>query len=261
MVQILPWDFRESFPPPLTEAIDAGLLDVTDAEPDNLRSLHDDYAAQYLAVLAAMDTLAGARCRGVDPMTGRVPGTAVARERLRRHFSAEQARLERSLDVTIGGYTEGFGADAADAFVKALRARYAGVAVQTAKDEPSASSATTPVESESRTSGRRSKRPCARLPVPKPLPAAIGAGHFGYEFDGRPVRPSLDEVREITLAQAQKLIGLLHDIHNPGNQHAAEAEFRSALAMYAEDFGDDAARQLEAHALRQAQRERAGRRR
>src|SRR4051794_16616436 len=38
----------------------------------------------------------------------------------------------------------------------------------------------------------------ARLPVPKPLPASVAAGHFGHDEDGKVIRPAADEIRAIT---------------------------------------------------------------
>jgi hypothetical protein len=48
----------------------------------------------------------------------------------------------------------------------------------------------------------------ARLPVPRPMAAAVGRGHFGKDEHG-PIRPTLDEVRAITEQHAEKLIDLL----------------------------------------------------
>ena len=40
LVQVLPWDFRSSFPEPLEEAIIAGKLHEEDAELENVKGLH-----------------------------------------------------------------------------------------------------------------------------------------------------------------------------------------------------------------------------
>jgi hypothetical protein len=103
-----------------------------------------------------------------------------------------------------------------------------------------------------------SRRIPARLPVPAPLPSAIAAGRFGQEENGKPVRPGAHEVREITRRQAEKLIDLLDSIGQasgscvPGEAIRLQDVFDSALAAYAEDFGQDATDQLEAYVRRQA---------
>jgi hypothetical protein len=102
------------------------------------------------------------------------------------------------------------------------------------------------------------RRVSARLPVPKPLPAAVAAGQFGQDDDGRPVRPGAQEVRVITERHAKKLVDLLAGIEQASGACAsAEADrlrraFDSAIAAYAEDFGEQPAQQLEAYARRLA---------
>ena len=103
---------------------------------------------------------------------------------------------------------------------------------------------------------RRRKDIVARLPVPRPLPAAIAAGRFGQDEDGHPIRPAADEVRAITESQADKLIDLL-DALKPAHGKPAIADklpeaFGAILAAYAQDFGERPARQLEAYARRQS---------
>src|SRR5271169_4341781 len=51
LVQRLRWDFRESFPQPLPEAIEAGIISDEDAEPENLRAIHQEQARALLATL------------------------------------------------------------------------------------------------------------------------------------------------------------------------------------------------------------------
>lgn len=83
---------------------------------------------------------------------------------------------------------------------------------------------------------------CSRLPVPKPMREAVRAGHFGHDDDGKPIRPEADEVRAITESHADRLIHLL-DINNP-------ARFKVEVDLYARDFGEVAAKRLEANARR-----------
>jgi hypothetical protein len=74
--------------------------------------------------------------------------------------------------------------------------------------------------------------------------------------DQLPIRPGPDEVRAITEEHAEKLIELLRAIPeriDSGNdKHPLNNQLKSAIAAYAEDFGPQAARQLEAYARRQA---------
>lgn len=128
---------------------------------------------------------------------------------------------------------------------------------------PAATHAPRPIEE-----GKR--RAVACLPVPRPLPGAVAAGHFGHDEDGRPVRPAPDEVRAITEQHAEKLVRLLHQLNpevvqtigmadaDPG---AAERAFSTGLAAYEEDFGQDEADRLEAYVRRQAALEAAALRR
>jgi hypothetical protein len=101
------------------------------------------------------------------------------------------------------------------------------------------------------------RRVAARLPVPRPLPEAVAAGHFGYDDDGDPIRPGADEVRVITECHAEKLAEMLAALDQASGPNPFEADrlgqvFSAALADYAEDFGERPARRLEAYARRQA---------
>ncbi len=96
---------------------------------------------------------------------------------------------------------------------------------------------------------REGKRIVARMPVPRPLPEAVAAGHFGTNEKG-PIRPSLDEVREITDTYAHKLMDLLRAIRDGSDvapRDDLQAEFKRSINAYAEDFGSRAAQQLEAY--------------
>jgi hypothetical protein len=95
----------------------------------------------------------------------------------------------------------------------------------------------------------------ARLPVPKPQSASVAAGHFGRDEDGDVIRPEADEIRAITESLADRLVELL-DAMNEVKQESArqtmQEQFTQAVAMYALEFGERPARQLEAYARRQA---------
>ncbi|MDB5325109.1 MAG: hypothetical protein JWM57_678, partial [Phycisphaerales bacterium] len=98
------------------------------------------------------------------------------------------------------------------------------------------------------------RRVSSVLPVPKPLPDAIAAGHFGQDDDGKPNRPQPEEVRAITEAHAEQLVSYLcriDDFTLGGKQQAADA-FNAGIAKYAEDFGQPAADRLWAYCHRMA---------
>jgi hypothetical protein len=130
----------------------------------------------------------------------------------------------------------------------------------TTEEEPIASDATAPAILPPQLKMRPSiqRRALAVLPIPRPLPSAIAAGHFGQEEDGRPVRPGAAEVRAITENHAEKLVDLLDSIEQaagscvPNERARLTGIFDSAIAAYAEDFGPHAANQLEAYVRRQA---------
>jgi hypothetical protein len=181
-----------------------------------------------------------------------------AKERLQRFFETEPARLERWWQTLMDTYDEVFGPEAADAFGKAIRAWHSGMEV-TARLPAAPPTANTPTQEPkpapaSTTRHHKSHRIVARLPVPKPLPASIAAGHFGQDEDG-PVRPRADEVRAITERHAEKLIELLETLaqtHHAAEQDHLQAAFRAALGTYCEDFGQHAADQFEAYVRRRA---------
>jgi hypothetical protein len=260
LVQRLRWDFKTTFPQPTPEALDAEIIPDEDIRPENIRAIHDEHARELLAVLRDLDAVLDARRRGVDPRNNKAPVLAPAKERLQKFFETEPVRLERWWQAQMGVYEEAFGPEAADAFGKAIRAWHAGIEVAT--DSPAKAVTITPEPKPaskelfpcSSSRRERPRRIPARLPVPKPLPAAVASGHFGQEEDGKPVRPGVSEVRAITEQQAEKLIELLDTIASaPASGKAALLEsFQNGLAAYAEDFGQPAADQLEAYARRQA---------
>jgi len=131
LVQLLPWDFATTFPQPMPDAIEAGLLSEEDAEPENVKALHDEMTLQLLKVLTDQDEIADARRRGVDPKARAKPTSRGGQERLKVLFETEPARLQRAWQALMGSYEAGFGEEAATAFDKAIRARHAGVAVVT----------------------------------------------------------------------------------------------------------------------------------
>jgi hypothetical protein len=98
-------------------------------------------------------------------------------------------------------------------------------------------------------------RVIARLPVPRPLPASVAAGRFGHDDDGKAIRPEADEIRAITESLADRLIELLDAIKETTQESARQPmqeQFSQAIQMYALEFGERPARQLEAYARRQS---------
>jgi len=205
LVQVLPWDFRSSFPPVPDAAIEAGKIYEDDATPENIKALHEEHAQHAVVILATLDALLDAKRRGVDPCTGKAPKTPKQREALETLFCEEPARLERSFNMLMDAYEDVFGTEAAEAFRKAIRAWQAGVEV-VAEHPPSA----------------------------PPLPASVQDGVFGVEEDGTPVDPEPEEVETITDALADQLL-----------ESTYEPSQRLLLEKYAEDFGQPAAAQLD----------------
>jgi hypothetical protein len=264
---LLKWDFYTTFPSPIEEAIEAGRIQPEDADADNVKSIHAEHAREMLANLHDLEAVQDARRRGVDPRNNKAPMLAEAKERLRKFFDTEPARLERNYQNLLAVYDEVFGDEAADAFDKAVRAWHAGVAVaaeskprQTPQTPPATETERQrPVASAAAPTPRRPRRNSphrvtAHLPVPRPLACAIAAGHFGQEENGKPVRPGHREVREITLQHADKLVELLDAITVAPADRKDDlgTQFDAGVAAYAEDFGPHAAEQLEAYVRRQA---------
>jgi hypothetical protein len=264
----LAWDFRESFPEPTEQAVEAGIISPEDLTHEGIAAIHAEHAREMLATLHDLDAVLDARRLGVDPRNMKPPRLAEAKERLAKFFETEPPRLERWFDNLLGVYADAFGTDAAESFGKAVRAWHAGVEVvgdDTVTPRPLLPEAAPvpPVLAETIPSApakqrpsreRHSSRITARLPVPRPLPSAVAAGHFGSEENGKPVRPGTHEVREITETHAEKLVALIDQLRSAPavDRDRLQGEYASGLAAYAEDFGEQAARQLEAYVTRQA---------
>jgi len=184
-----------------------------------------------LATLAALDKVMDARRKGIDPGTGNKPRTHASRERLRKYLAEEPARLDHTFDVLIGTYAGTFGQDAGDAFKKAIIAWHAGISV--------VGEGADSVESKQSLRKARRVRASSHLPVPKPLASSIAAGIFGQDAKGNAIRPTAGEVRAITEQHAERMIEMNDD------------EFQAAVTKYAEDFGTEAAAQLERYVRRQ----------
>jgi hypothetical protein len=140
----------------------------------------------------------------------------------------------------MGVYQDAFGAEASEAFTKAIRAWHADVEV-VADRRPLPPS----LKPMAPTKTQQTSRLSSVLPVPKPLASAVKAGHFGHEENRKSVRPGPDEVRAITEDHAEKLIACLGARNKSG--------FAEGIAKYAGDFGGHAAEQLERYVRRKAQ--------
>ena len=253
----LKWDFHTTFPEPTEQAIEAGAISAEDLHPGGIRSIHEEQTREMLATLHDLDAVLDARRRGVDPRNNKTPMLKEAKERLQKFFQTEPARLESWYSNLLGVYADAFGQEAADAFDKAVRAWHAGVEVlaESKSAAARATEAAPPAPAPTKLIRRRNpSRISARLPVPRPLPSAIAAGHFGQEENGRPVRPGAREVREITERHAEKLIDLLDSLASApaDNKETLRMQFDAGIAAYAEDFGQPAADQLQAYVHRQA---------
>ena len=270
----LPWDFDRTFPAPLAEAVAAGTLGTDELGPDEISSLHHEHGNEYLALLRELDTVTAAQESGVDPRTGKPPRTAKSRHRLRCYLDERVPRLRHALDELLAVYQSAFGGAATEAFRNHLHAR-------NYSDDPVVSK----TNNEDKSPGAVIAFPLARagharecrshgalhpeMPCPHPLPAAVRRAAFGLHEDGEPVEPSEEEVAEITIHHGERLMDALESLaaaeallvrgrdDDRGNTVTAVDRARSAcqsvLALYEEDFGERAARELEAWARHQVE--------
>ena len=287
----LRWDFRTRFPQPTDEAINQGVLQPEDAEPENIAALHSAHANRMLATLSDIDALADAARLGVDPTTGKPPAGDVGLQRLEAARHTEPGRLHRWYESLLGAYRDWFGDEAADAFDKAVRAWHARIEVvvenglaatnprlpsdpptrqpitvvvaQTESHDAAATALPATVAEDSTIPMLPAPRESvvnkatgviARLPVPRPLPEAIAAGDFGRSENGRPINPSPAEVREITVNHAEALVDLIVQAQraDSAQRHRFKEQYLSGIAAYSSSFGERAAAQLDAYVRRQA---------
>jgi hypothetical protein len=250
VVLTLKWDFRTRFPEPREEAIEAGILQREDTTADGVRSIHEEHARELLAVLHDLSALLDARRRGVDPATGKAPRADSVRKRLAERFANEPGQLEGRKKALLGSYADAFGDEAADAFAKAVGAWHSGIEV--VADVQPLPSMPASVQEPTKPRAKRSSRHV--LPSPVPLPAAVKSGQFGYEEDGKPVRPCTAELRAIIGNHADKLIKLLDDIGcaPQTDKQTLRNQFAAGIAAFAEDFGELGAQRLRTFVEREA---------
>ncbi len=253
----LRWDFEQTFPEPLEQAIAAGLLQEEDGEPEALRGLHAEHAREVMALLARIEVVADARRRTVDPDTGRRPRTEKGRAALRDRLAQEPERLQHTLTLLIDVYAEAFGDEAATCFRTACESRHKGYKVVADKrltplslsvrrkrppDEPGWVGPECPAPFPESTEDDG-------LPLARPLRSAVAAGVFGFEDDGRPVEPSAEEVDAISRPIVEQLmVAFLPPATGADG-------IREILRPYEQDFVAEAAARLERHALALARSE------
>jgi hypothetical protein len=238
LIQELPWDFCTTFPPFLQDAVDAGVVDADDSEPENLAAMHEEQINVCLATLKELEAVQDARRRGVDPKTGKPPRSATTKRELPERLTREIDRLERWQQTLLGTYEAAFGPAAALAFEKYLRARQAGIPVVVQPGQPVSVAAET----------------VTGLPVAMPLLQAVLAGVFG-QYENGPVDPSFEEALDITQSHAEEMIELVDVFRGSTPLHDAKPEsaaLQEAVHRYAEDFGQEAADTLLSYCRRQA---------
>jgi len=239
-----PFNFKERFPPPRAEAIGAGVFGTEECPDEQaVRAIHEEHAKELLAVLLDLDALDSASVQGVDPRTGTKPRTDAGREKLQRFFRTEPVRLDEHFRSLMDVYADGFGQEAAAHFEAFIRATHESRDFET---EPLSHSP---------------------MPVPVPLPEAVEKGNFGMADEQTPVDPLPEEVFSLTEHHGERIVDLLEELKTIDEQLGAAAgeerqrliaqkdkalcAYQGALALYAEDFGDAATRQLDAWARSQ----------
>lgn len=112
--------------------------------------------------------------------------------------------------------------------------------------------------------------PSLEIPVPTPLAEAVAKGVFGVDENEEPIEPSPDEVHEISLLHGERLAELYASLAAVNQSSAGlsadkrverlrekerlTCQIQGLLALYAEDFGEVAARRLDSWAQNEAYR-------
>lgn len=238
---VLPWDFQTTFPKPLPRAIATGIINEDDANPENLASVHQEHAREMLAILSDLDTLKEAQQTGIDPRTGKRPGSPKAKQSLQKHLGDATSRLQNASDALLEVYQAAFGWDAANAFWRAIHAWHAGRKVLNEhREEPPKSadssenchadiSATKPAgtsftDTPAPAAAQSASDPteeCADhcfnpvgqpdIPIAPPREEAVARGVFGEDENGF-VEPSPEEIEAITVHHGEKLVKALEDL-------------------------------------------------
>lgn len=225
LLQVLPWDFSTTFPPVLQDALDAGIVQEEDAEPDGLAALHAEFARAMQAALSELDRVQDARRAAFYPavdltVTGRAPRTQGTKHKLTEKLKGQVERQEHWWRTLLDTYETVFGPLAANAFGKYVRARHARIEVM-AMPDPLA---------------------CVvpDLPTPKPLPPSVRIGVIGLDEDSS-VEPGEEEVHELTEDHAEIVTELVAAFRRPGpSPIAKDPSVRPAIEKYAAEFGREA---------------------
>jgi len=244
----LRWNFRTTFPRPLESAIEAGRLEETDRDPENLASLHNEYARHLLALLSDIDHVHEAKRNGIDPRTGKPPRTEKKKEEVARIYKDEPALYQHGMDIMFDVYAEAFGEEASEAFKTAITAWHAGLDVLEERADGDGGMTMPSVRADG-------------LPLPRALSKAVEAGVFGFEGDPpQPIDPSEQEIVEITENLIFRMCAILaeqvrslppHEPDRFGRAAKADAQYQACLEQYREDFGDEATRVLDKYVRRQ----------
>jgi hypothetical protein len=242
------WDFIDVFPTPLTEAVEAGVFGYEeDPTSEQIESIHIERANELLAILDNVASCESAKVTGVSPSTGKRPRTAATQRRLAEQLEQEPARLHAKFTDLFEAYAEGFGEQAAKQFENWVRHIH-------------------------RNGLQRPAIPSQEidLPVPQPLTSAVNGGVFGTDDNGDPIEPSEEEVHEISLQHGERLAEIFEELDSvnerlatkPGNRdelvrhkERLTCQVQGMLALYAEDFGETAARHLQSWAQAMAGRD------
>lgn len=118
------WDFENSFPSPLDEAIEEGVIREEDVNPECLKAIHEEHACEMLMVLHEMRVVLDARRRGVYPHTDLPPKTPASAERLSKFLATEPVNLLAYWKGLMGAYESAFGGPATRAFGKWVGKHY-----------------------------------------------------------------------------------------------------------------------------------------
>jgi hypothetical protein len=138
------------------------------------------------------------------------------------------------------------------------------VGASTRKAEEQTGTTCNPPQAGLETTPAHKPRHPAVLPVPRPLPEAVKKGNFCTSLQtGKPIRPGRAEVRAITEHHAERMIEILERmrqiVRTPlgfRERDLLDGEYRSKLAMYTEDFGEDQAARLDSYCRHQQGRSR-----
>lgn len=260
----LPWNFAETFPPPLPEAVAAGKLGEEQLTPEQNASIHQEHAAELLGLLEQLEAVENAKRTGVDPRNGKTPRTAQTRERLARYLEAAPAEIMREFDGLMDVYEDAYGSDAANSFRQAIEARHKNIPIHVvslpeSEGEGSAGDST-PAESDNVTQETPEYEVSRDMPIAAPLPEAVERKAFGEDEFG-PIEPSVEEVKELTghiVMRMQEALDRLEELDDSlanGNgssrdslvreKDCALSAFQSSIGLYIEDFGEEAGRRLE----------------